>query len=366
MQYPGSSKNMHVLVAPLDWGMGHAARCIPIINQLLANNCQVWIAGEGDTLLLLQTEFPNLSSVRLPGYNVSYQKAKRNFSLKLLSQIPKIMRAIRSENKWLSHFLQEQSIDLVISDNRFGLYTHKAHTVFITHQLAIKTGVGSWVDKIVTVFNRNFIKKFNDCWIPDYPGDHNLAGDLSHPPYLPTNGQYIGALSRFEKGMVESIYKLVIVLSGPEPARTDFEKMLLEQLSDFEGRVLLVRGSTAPAPPVAKEDLTMVDLMAAEALNHALSAAEFVICRSGYTSVMDLVLLQKKAILIPTPGQPEQEYLARRLHHNKILYCIPQRNFYLNQVLKEAESFPYCFSNLENTSRYKKFVNDLIKTLQSK
>ncbi len=365
MESTQSFKKIKVLIAPLDWGMGHASRCIPIVNQLLKNGCQVWLAGEGDTLLLLRKEFPALSTVSLSGYNVSYQRAKKKFSLKILAQLPKIISAVYRENRWLQKFIEKQPMDLVISDNRFGLYTSKAHTVFISHQLGIKTGLGSLFDRIATSLNQRFIKKFDACWIPDFEGDDSLAGHLSHPAKIPANCRYIGTLSRFEKRSVKPGYNLVIVLSGPEPARSDFERKLLADLSHFDGTALLVRGTTK-APPVKVSNLMVVDLMTSPELNDALTAAEMIICRSGYTSVMDLIALQKKAILVPTPGQPEQEYLAQQLHHNNILYCVSENNFQLNFVLREATTFPYHFNKLKTPNLYRIFVNDLVKSIESK
>lgn len=360
MQQPPGSGTFNVLVAPLDWGLGHATRCIPIINQLLACKCRVWLAGEGDTLRLLREEFPQLPALQLEGYHVRYQEARQSFSLKLLAQAPKLLSAVRKENRWLQKILREQDIDIVISDNRFGLYTAHAYTVFITHQLAVKTGFGRWADVIARYMNYRFIKKFDTCWIPDYETGDSLAGELSHPRSLPGNCRYIGALSRFEKTLLPRQYDLLIVLSGPEPARTAFEHKLLKSLDGFPGKVLLVRGITGGAPLSETANISVADLLPAATLNDVLNAADLVICRSGYTSVMDLVKLRKKAVLVPTPGQPEQEYLARRLHENEIFYSVTEREFELGHVLEQAARFPYAFKQ-DIPELYRRFVDDLIK-----
>ncbi len=360
MQQPVGSETVNVLVVPLDWGMGHATRCIPIINQLLACNCRVWLAGEGDTLRLLRQEFPELPAVPLEGYRVRYQKAQHSFSLKLLTQAPKLLFTVRKENRWLQQVLKEHPIDIVISDNRFGLYTTRAYTVFITHQLAIKTGLGKWADIIARYINYRFINRFDVCWIPDYETGSSLAGELSHPTSLPGNCRYIGALSRVERKPRPKQYDLLIVLSGPEPARTDFENKLLKSLDRFRGKVLLVRGTTYGAPLKGTAHISFADLLTADALNDALNAADLVICRSGYTSVMDLVKLRKKAVLVPTPGQPEQEYLARRLHENEIFYSVAERDFELDHVLRNAARFPYTFKQ-ETPELYRSFVDDLLE-----
>ncbi len=365
MQKSAGFHTLTVLVAPLDWGMGHASRCIPIINQLLANNCRVWLAGEGDTLRLLQEEFPYLPTVALPGYRVHYQQDGGHFSRNLFRQLPTLLAAVRNERRWLKRFLEKCPVDIVISDNRFGLYTSKAATVFITHQLSIRTGLGKWMDTIVRSINYRFIKRFDTCWIPDYANRDSLAGELSHPPSVPGNCRYIGALSRLEKKRSDKRYDLLIVLSGPEPTRTAFENKLLENLAAYQGKALLVRGTTLRAPIPAVSNIEVADLLTTTALNEALNAADMVICRSGYTSVMDLIKLAKKAVLVPTPGQPEQEYLARRLHEHKIFYSVTEKNFRLDHVMSEAMLFPY---RLEQNipELYKQCVDDLLNNAYKK
>ncbi|MBX3239840.1 MAG: glycosyl transferase family 28 [Chitinophagaceae bacterium] len=359
MQPPFSPAKINILVAPLDWGMGHAARCIPIVNQLLTKDCQVWLAGEGDTLQLLREEFPQLPVIPLRGYRVFYQKATGNLPLKMTTQLPAIAKAIRYERKWLKRIVKDYSINIVISDNRFGLHNSNAYTIFITHQLHIRSGMAWWIDRFLQVINYRRIRRFNACWIPDYPGDENLAGALSHPDRLPPNTVYIGALSRFEKKEADKKYDLLIVLSGPEPARTDFENKLRQQLQQFSGTVLLVRGTTLPAPPIEQPHISVVNLMTSGALNDAMNAAEWVICRSGYTSVMDLMKLQKKAILIPTPGQPEQEYLADSLFKRKIFYSINENELELTGALQKAAAFPYRFET-PDTEAYKAQIDALL------
>jgi len=359
------SETINILVAPLDWGMGHVTRCIPIIDQLLTYNCRIWLAGDGTGFRVLQKEFPQLPVFSLKGYRVFYQKAKRNFSVNILSQLPRLMRTVRHEQKWLEKFITAHGIDVVISDNRFGLYSSKAYTVFITHQLSIKTGLGTWADHLARRINYYFIKKFNECWIPDYQGENNLAGELSHPSVLPLNTRYIGTLSRFKKQDLPQQYDLLVILSGPEPARTEFENRLLKELADFKGTVLFVRGTDSPLSH-EMHHASIVNLMTSASLNEALNASEWVICRSGYTSVMDLVKLQKKAILVPTPGQPEQEYLAQVLQRKGIFYCIPEKDFILAPVLKQAAVFPYRFERLAGSASYEEHIKELLEKVRKR
>ncbi|HVF97179.1 MAG TPA: hypothetical protein VM871_07665, partial [Flavisolibacter sp.] len=192
-----SGQSLKVLVAPLDWGLGHATRCIPVIHQLLEHGCEVMLAAEGKTAILLQQEFPLIQLLHLPGYGIEYASSEWGLAAKIVAQIPKLLAAIKQEHTWLKKVVEEEKIDAVISDNRYGLYHAGIHTVFLTHQLRIKAPVSIAEDFLQeTVYN--YIENFSECWVPDAAGENNLAGDLSHPSELPTVPlHYVGTLSRF-------------------------------------------------------------------------------------------------------------------------------------------------------------------------
>ncbi|MBL0146036.1 MAG: glycosyl transferase family 28 [Chitinophagaceae bacterium] len=317
------------MVAPLDWGLGHATRCIPIVNDLIKGGYKVIIAASAQTEVLLKKEFPQLLFLQLPGYNISYTKNKFWLPLKILQQLPKIFYAIKTENKWLQQKIDEQKIDAVISDNRPGLYSKKAKCIYITHQLTIKAKLSfieNWLQKI----HYKYINKFSECWIPDYEGENNLAGDLSHPQKLPkTPVQYIGPLSRFVKKELPVIYDAAIILSGPEPQRTIFENIILAQIKHTAKKLVLVRG--LPNQPSNKKmnypNVVCYNFLNSEELNNLLFQAKIIICRSGYSSIMDLEAVQKKAVIVATPGQTEQEYLAKTLAQKNKHIIAYQNNF---------------------------------------
>jgi len=169
-----------ILIAPLDWGLGHATRCIPIINELLANNCEVLVAAENGTKSLLQKEFPQLVFLPLAGYRIKYSYQRSLFPLKILLQSPGLIYSICKEHHWLKKTVKTYNIDAVISDNRFGLFHSSIPSVYITHQLLIKTG-NNFGEKIAQKIHYWFIKKYSICWVPDFEGDNNIAGELSHP-----------------------------------------------------------------------------------------------------------------------------------------------------------------------------------------
>ena len=326
-----------VLIAPLDWGLGHATRCVPVIRELLQQGCEVLIAAEKDGAALLQQEFPELQILPLKGYRVSYSKKKAFFLLKMLLQFPKVKRAIKQEHHWLNNIIAAQKIDLVISDNRYGLWSKRVPCVFITHQLFIKTGA-AFSERIAQRINYRYINKFSVCWVPDAAGVHNLAGELSHPHKLPdVPVTYIGSLSRFKKKEAIKNIDLLVLLSGPEPQRTALEALLLPQMDRSMGKIVLIRGLPRGGNklPAQNENIMLYDHLPATELNNLMAAAKLVICRSGYSTVMDLAALQQKAILTATPGQGEQEYLSRYLSQKNYCIAAEQGRLVLKDVLNE-------------------------------
>ncbi len=356
-----------ILIAPLDWGIGHATRIIPIIKYLENNNCQVIIAADGPNLALLKQEFPQLKYILLKGYNVSYSKNKKWLPVKIICQIPHILISINKEHNWLKKVVKAQGIDGIISDNRFGLFHPTIPCVYITHQLIIKTGT-IFLEKILQQIHNWFIKKYTCCWVPDYDQPCNIAGQLSHPNNnIPANVVYIGALSRFNKiAAAKNTFKLLILLSGPEPQRSIFENLLVTQLADFKEKVLFVRGlplqKDAILPGNFNKNIQVQHHLSAVELNLAIENTELIICRSGYTTIMDLIKLKKNAILVPTPGQTEQEYLAMHLMRQNLFYAVNQVDFLLMSVLERANKFNFLVADFD-MEQYKQTVDEFISVL---
>lgn len=354
-------KYRKILISPLDWGLGHATRIIPLILYLQQVQCQIWIAASGQTEKVLKETFPDIPFLHLEGYKISYQQPGLSFSLKIALQVPKILKAILAENRWLKKNQEIYHWDAVISDNRFGLYHKELRSVFITHQVNIKTGLGILADKLIGRFNHFFLSKFDRCWIPDAAGTINLAGELSHGS-IPQNTLYIGPLSRFSKSSENTSGLLLVILSGPEPQRSMLEKILEKQLSSYPGKACIVRGRPGEKwKPADTDNLQWYNHLPIKELQALISSAELVICRSGYTTIMDLAVLRKKAILIPTPGQAEQEYLGAYLMEQEIYLSVKQGEFNLQTVLEKAERFPFKIP-LINFDSYQKvldqFIND--------
>lgn len=338
------SKKLRILIVPLDWGLGHTTRCMPIIDELLKNNVDVVLAGNELQKKILKAEYPKCDFLYLEGYNVKYAKRKNRFLLKMMLQSSDILSAIKKENKWLKKIVAENKIDGIISDNRFGLYHTAIPSIFITHQLQIKTAVGSLADKIARSVNYKYINKFSGCWVPDFEGAKNLAGELSHPNKMPTiSCTYVGPLSRMssDKLVSNNNNNILCILSGPEPQRTIFEQVILNQIRDCDANFTIVRGLPLQTDlPVIKNTILYNHLPKRE-LQRMMERAAFVICRSGYSSVMDINALKVKSILVPTPGQAEQEYLAKHLTENGFALCCNQASFKLQPMLTRARTFMY-------------------------
>lgn len=352
------------LVVPLDWGLGHATRCIPLVHNLLRHDCTVLLAAEGKTRHLLVQEFPHLTCLSIPGYRVTYSKNKLGLHLTIAIQVPRILKAIKNEQIWLQTVVNNHKIDAIISDNRYGLYHPSIPSVFITHQLLVKTPFGKTMDHLLQRLNYRFINRFTECWIPDTEGLNNLAGELSHPktwPHIPV--RYLGPLSRFSETKYATGEHLLILLSGPEPQRTIFEKQMVQELVHYPKPVILVRGLPGSGEQLSLPgNIEVHNHLPASLLEEKIRKASYVISRCGYSTIMDLAVVKKKSILVPTPGQTEQEYLAKHLSTINFALCINQNRFRLDAALDLAASFPYRFAEI-NMELMEKTIYDFIERL---
>ncbi|MFB9107209.1 glycosyltransferase [Flavobacterium gyeonganense] len=324
--------NKTILITPLNWGLGHATRCIPIIKALQENNYIPIIASDGIALALLQKEFPYIQTLELPSYHIEYAKNGKNFKWKLIKSLPKMITAIVDEKKIVNSWIKKYDIDGIISDNRLGVFSKKVPSVFITHQLNVMTGNTT---KFTSKCHQYFIKKYNECWIPDTDGDPNLTGNLGHLKESKLNLKYIGPLSRMRKKDTPKQYDLMIILSGPEPQRTLLEEKLQEEIAQYKGEIVFVKGIVEKTQTKQQiKNVTYYNFMNTKQLEQTFNESDLVLCRSGYTTVMDLAKLGKKAFFIPTPGQYEQEYLAIKLQEEQLVPYATQNDFTIEDLSK--------------------------------
>lgn len=346
-----------ILISPLDWGLGHASRIIPLIDKYLELGDNVIIAGSGMSLNLLKKHFPHLHSIEIPSFTMKYSAGKSQVWA-VAKAFPSLIYYSTREHKALKHIVNEENIDFIISDNRFGLFHKTVPSAYITHQIFIKLPKGwAWLEAFVAFVHRCIINRFTECWVPDFEDvSESLAGELSHPSKMPENVKYIGILSRFSKrctpygratndntitqaspalrtsdtclqnritpyGRENITPNLALaILSGAEPQRTMLEKELLMSLQeDLHENILLVQGKVEAEQKMSKVGkVTVYNYMSTEELQENILKADKIICRSGYSSIMDLHALGKlqNATLIPTPGQTEQEYLAEYISNH--------------------------------------------------
>ena len=326
-----------ILIAALHWGLGHATRCVPIIKALQKQSCRVFIASDGAAGILLRQQFPELPYLELPAYNIHY--AGENLTWSLLKQSPRVWRAIQQEQKVLAEWMVKYQFQIIVSDNRYGCHHPDALNIFLGHQLAIQATntISTWVASRV---QRRLLTPFSEAWIPDFPGEKNLSGALGHPLRSPINNtHYLGALSRFAKASVKEEKGVVALVSGPEPERGQFAKSLLEQLESLSLPSTLILGTPQQATTLESKTVQIIPFLDGTELQEILAGAQYIICRSGYSSLMDLQRLEKKALLIPTPGQPEQEYLAQRMEALGWLPYQNQRQLNLTAGLASMEGY---------------------------
>lgn len=333
--------------------MGHATRCIPIINELIRHDFEPIMASDGFALQLLRKEFPNLETLELPSYNISYSKNPRKLRLKLLKDTPHILKTIKKEQKAIAEFVKMTPISGIISDNRFGVRHIDIPSVFVTHQLQVLSGNTTWLS---TRIHQKIISKFNECWIPDYASENNLSGILGHVENFDVTLNYLGPLSRFEKQYLETKYQLLVILSGPEPQRTYLEEKLFHELVNFNGHICFVKGVVENEQSITRhKNMSIYNYMTSVELETTINESEVVLSRSGYTTIMDLAKLEKKAFFIPTPGQFEQEYLAERLESEGIAPFCNQDKFCVKLLgqLKDYSGMKFKESHLN----YKKLFS---------
>lgn len=319
-----------ILIAPLNWGLGHATRCIPIIHALIQQNYTPIMASDGAALSLLSKEFPDLEALELPSYHISYSKKGSFLKLKLFKESPQIIKAIRKEHHAIKSIINTHRIDGIISDNRFGVYHNNLPSVFITHQLQVLSGSTTWLS---TILHQRIIRRFDECWVPDVSGSHNLSGKMGHVEHPKFTVKHIGPLSRFQKSKSEISYDIMVLLSGPEPQREILENKLLEEFKNHKGKVLFVRGVMEAEQRIHESGpLTVYNFMTSALLEKSIKASHIIIARSGYSTIMDLAALGKKAFFIPTPGQFEQVYLAKRMQEHQLAPFCKQEDFNLEKL----------------------------------
>lgn len=330
-------KELRILFCPLNWGLGHASRMIPLIEAFINAGHNAILGGNGVSLDLLKARFPHLKSLHIEGINIKYGK-KKAFNFKFIIKMPLMLLSIYKENRSLKKTLKSEKFDIIISDNRPGLFHKNVLSIYITHQLNIFVSEkAGFLNKIASSFHRYIINKYSLCWVPDYAEPYSLAGKLSVNYGFKCPIINIGALSRFmNMEIIEKQNKSIdflCILSGAEPQREIFERLIIEKFRDVDCNLVIIRG--LPGGGRIDENFANISFF-----NHPddkkflelCSISKRIICRSGYSTIMDLFAIKRRAILVPTPGQTEQEQIAKHLHDNFDFMILTQKEFEIADV----------------------------------
>lgn len=318
-------QSLKILIAPLDWGLGHTTRCVVLAEKYHKAGHQIFFAGNEMQQEIFFKNCPYVQCLQLDGYNIDYPQKGWAFMLKMVQQLPKIQQAINNENRWLNIQMNRFHFDVIIADNRYGLYHQDARSILVTHQLNIQTGA-KFSDWIILQKLKNLIHKFDECWVVDNEDD-SLAGTLSKAIELQVPLRYIGWLSQFEVEQEVPIHPLdgknyiLMLLSGPEPSRTQMEQIMLRQIVAMPSNYYVLISGKKSEVTSTLPNLKYINLADKATVMAYLYHCQYCISRSGYSTLMDLKYLQKPCVVIPTPGQTEQIYLANRLNE---LYQIQQ------------------------------------------
>lgn len=334
------STKPHVLICPLEWGLGHFTRCIPIIKIFEIRGYKISVAGTKQYQNLLNRYFSSLEYIYLPSFTI--KRYSRCLFLGLILKLPVFLYETIRENVQLKRILKYNNIDIVISDNRYGLWNRKKYCILITHQLNIQLPrVIKIFSHIIWSITRVAISKFDECWVPDFEEKSiSVSGNLSHSSKISSNIRYIGLLSRFanNSSMRDDLknydFKLLVILSGPEPFRGILENIIIREAERIKISTLILRGIPENQNVPGESKLVKyINFPEDDAFQFLVTRAQFIVCRSGYSTLMDIITLGRKAILVPTPGQTEQLYLSKWLNNSESFVMMTQKEFDLDYGL---------------------------------
>ena len=365
------TRPLTILVSPLDWGLGHASRMIPLIRRFVLDGHNIILAGSGRSAEILRNTFPDLRFVSLPCHSVHMGSGKHSY-FQLLLQVPALVLSVFREHHLTKKLVHDEAVDIIISDNRYGLHCRNAYSVIITHQVSpVLPAFFRWLEFPLYIIIRKLIQRFDQCWIPDFSHPEvNLSGKLSHRYKTPSNARYIGILSRFSQSdtsyeIQPSLrYEVALVFSGPEPQVSIFEKQMISQLIRLEKSAILLRGMRNRPIEISgslPSYIHHVSHLEVNAFKQVLKQAGLVISRSGYSGIMDFIALGISAILVPSPGQSEQEYLADWLSEKGWFRCVTQDKLNLTGM-DDTRYLPAKAENpLKSTKPDFQFINDLYR-----
>lgn len=351
-----------VFYAVLNMGLGHATRSLPIIKEFIDRNWQLLIGSNGRSLEFLKRELPTTKFIVTPDYQISYSRS--NFLIpKLIPQISRIFQKIKEEKRLCDKIVAGFSPDLIISDHCYGMHHSNIRNYFLSHQIyfAIPQPF-QFLSPLVSRFNHSFHRKYDKVIIPDLYENGNglLSGKLSNTPSIEGKYYYAGILSSIRKQVPNEKVHLLVSISGPEPQRTIFEEIILKQIDKIIGKKIIVLGKSEKDKIIIDEDdLKVYTHLPRCDMEKLLNQAELIITRPGYSTLMELAELGKIALLVPTPGQTEQQYLANRMKEKGWFYFVDQKRLNLARDIEIAKTH----SGLLKPNSTQKTIDYLFKNI---
>jgi uncharacterized protein (TIGR00661 family) len=328
---------MEIIYGICSWGLGHATRSLPIIRKLIDENNKITIISHGRSLELIKKELGgNSEYIDIPDYPMLLSENSRQFMAKSIIYWPLFIRKILYGFNRLNDILEKKEYDIIISDSRYDIHSEKIPSFFISHQMRIMNPLRIKIlEKGSELYNLYFFKRFNGVLVPDYKED-NLSGDLSHNLNKIDEKKihYVGVLSDFKKINKKKDIDYFISISGPEPQRSLFEQKLLSQVDKLTGKIIMTLGKAEKKGIINNKNIETYSFLEKNKREDFLNRSKLIISRSGYSTILDLTVLGLKALMCPTPGQIEQEYLSDYHNKKRTFYSVSQDNL---DLLRDVE-----------------------------
>lgn len=338
---------MRVLYGLCSWGLGHATRSLPIIRKLIEDGNEVTILTTGPSLELLRMELKDEARyIDFPDYPLPYTEKSKVFLIKFCLYSPRLIQSIINEHRKILKLVERNKFDTIISNHRYGVFHRGTPSFLMTHQLRIIAPRRiRLIENSFEKFTMHFQKYFRKIMVPDYEDD-GLSGDLAHNLNRVdiSNVVYIGILSDFKRMDVACDVDFLFSISGPEPQRQVMEDLIIQQINDVSGNIILslgrkLNGDKKRIRKNLNENIRIYGFLPAEQRELIMNRSKFIISRSGYSTLMDIYALGKKAMFIPTPQQTEQEYLAKYHEEKGNFLYVDQDEIALTKDLEKAKDY---------------------------
>ncbi len=335
---------MNIIYGICSWGLGHATRSLPVMRKLIEEGNNLTVISHGNSLKFLKRELGDggIRYFDVKDYPIPIAETRGAFIAKSFLYWPKFMSRMHRGLEFVTKLLEKEKIDVIISDGRYDIYSRRIPSFLINHQVRVLNPLNlrtlEFGSEIYNLFflNDRFIKFL----VPDYEND-DLSGKLSHNLKLIKREKiaYVGVLSDFRKRDLKKDIDYLISITGPEPQRSILENILMKQIGNMDGKIVITLGRPDKEVFRKEENIEVYNIVNKEKREEFLNRAKMVISRSGYSTIMDLAVIKTKALLIPTPGQVEQEYLAKYHMEKGTFYSVDQDRINLPEDVKKARRY---------------------------